>query len=530
MTTSKWRKVSAAAMAVTVAASLAACSKDDGKPSASQEPAGTGEAKDKTITLDWLTYQYGPVDANSESKKLLEEKFNVKFNIWYLDVTKREELLGAKLAAGEFPDFMTVYSGADLAKFIDQGVAVTFTEKELNDWMPNYKKLVDKYDPNGWKYVKKDGQYMGIPSLNTDGVYGWAVAWRKDWLDKVGISKVPETLDEFRDAMVKFRNNDPDGNGKKDTYGISTTGMQQVWGAFGMYNEYWQKDKDGKLIWSGVMPEAKKALEFLRQMKKDDLISPEWVLPTGENNGGYWAISHDFVNGKIGMSSHGSYYHWSPADPAKDFPGGDNVKMLAQNNPKAVIAYGKPVKGPEGKWGNPAPGISGTTYMALGKDAKDPEVKKRIMQIWDSIYGDYDLFMKVKFGDLNKTYEMSGLQPKMKQEFSKNEEQAKLGLHITFSPFANPDFAAKWADPKDKEKTNALFKYDGAGYENAVKITLPSQAKYSKNLEKLQRETFASIINGDKPHDEFDKFVQQWMKDGGEQLTKEANEWYQSLK
>lgn len=518
-------------LAVLVAAGTAACSKkEEGSISATGEKATEAGNEKKTLTINWLTYQYGPVNESSASKKLLEEKFNVKFNIWYLDVTKREELLGAKMAAGDFPDFMTVYNGADLAKFIDQGVAVSFTDEELSKYMPNYKKLVDKYDPQAWKYVKRKGEYMGIPSLNTDGVYGWAVAWRKDWLDKVGISKVPETLDELKEAMIRFRNNDPDGNGKKDTYGMSKTGMQQVYGAFGIYPEFWT-ERGGKLVWSGITPEAKKSLEVLRQMKKDDLISPEWVLPNGENTGGYWAVSNDFVNGKIGLSSHGAYYHWVPAIPEKSFPGGDNVKLLAETNPKAQIAYGKPVKGPDGKAGVPAPGMTGSVYMAFGKDAKDPEVKHRIMQIWDALYSDYDLFMKAKYGTLDQTYVMNGLQPKMKDEYSKNDAQAKLGLHITFTPFAQPEFAEKWSKPEDRETTAKFFKYEGGSIANALKAPLPSESKYYKNLvEKYQRETYAAFINGDKPLEEFDKFVEQWKKDGGDQLTKEANEWYESLK
>ncbi|MEF3305239.1 ABC transporter substrate-binding protein [Paenibacillus sp. GYB003] len=526
----KWSRLTTGALAVVVAAGLAACSKKGGDGAdADTRQAESGNGK-KTLTIDWLTYQYGPVDESSASKKLLEETFNVKFNIWYLDVTKREELLGAKMAAGEFPDFMTVYNGADLAKFVDQGVAVTFTDEELVKYMPNYKRLVDKYDPQAWKYVKRKGEYMGIPSLNTDGVYGWAVAWRKDWLDKTGIAKVPETLDELKEAMIRFRNDDPDGNGKKDTYGMSKTGMQQVYGAFGIYPEFWT-ERDGKLVWSGITPEAKKALEVLRQMKKDDLISPEWVLPNGENTGGYWAVSNDFVNGKIGLSSHGAYYHWAPAIPEKSFPGGDNVKLLAETNPKARIAYGKPVKGPDGKAGVPAPGMTGSVYMAFGKDAKDPELKHRIMQIWDALYGDYDLFMKAKFGTLDQTYVMNGLQPKMKDEYSKNDAQAKLGLHITFTPFAQPEFAERWSKPEDREATDKLFKYEKGSIANALKAPLPSESKYYKNLvEKFQRETYAAIINGDKPLDDFDKFVEQWKKDGGDQLTKEANEWYQSLK
>jgi ABC-type glycerol-3-phosphate transport system substrate-binding protein len=42
---------------------------------------------------------------------------------------------------------------------------------------------------------------------------------RKSWLDKVG-EKFPETWDDVKRIAVKFRDGDPDGNGKADTFGL----------------------------------------------------------------------------------------------------------------------------------------------------------------------------------------------------------------------------------------------------------------------------------------------------------------------
>ncbi|MNI81662.1 hypothetical protein D3C73_1383040 [compost metagenome] len=60
----------------------------------------------------------------------------------------------------------------------------------------------------------------------------------------------------------------------------------------------------------------------------------------------------------------------------------------------------------------------------------------------------------------------------------------------------------------------------------------PTKTMQSKNgiLAKLEGETFLGIIYGKKSVDDFDKFVKEWYKIGGEQITKEANEWYQESK
>lgn len=530
----RWRQSLMLLLILSVTWSLAACG---GSTTGGEAKNGEGAKQDddsqQPLTIEWLTYQYGPVDEDAPNKKFLEDKFNVKFNIWYLDVTKREELLGAKLAGGQVPDFMTVYSGADLQKFYKSGVTTSFTQEELEQYMPNYKKLVDSIDPNIWSYAKFNGEYIGIPSINGDGEFSLATAWRKDWLDKVGIAKIPETLDEFEEAMYKFRNDDPDGNGQKDTYGMSRSAMTSVYGAYGVYPEFWTV-RDGKIVWGGILPETKQALERLAKWKKDDVISPEWVLETGENTGGYWALSNDFINGKIGVSNHGSNYHWTPPIPEIKSEGGVNWVELKKVNPQAEIGFGKPPVGPEGKFGNITPGFVGGTYMAFGKRAGDnAELKHTIMRIWDEVYGNFDMWQRMKYGELGVHSEKAddGITIVWKEEYAgKNEMQAKIGANITFAPFDQPEFRARVNNPKLKEINTKLYKFEGAGYENAVKTALPSEGQYMTNLIQLQKEAFASIINGEKPIDEFDAFVEAWKQNGGDKLTEEANQWYDSLK
>ncbi|MNL80521.1 hypothetical protein D3C87_2073990 [compost metagenome] len=45
-------------------------------------------------------------------------------------------------------------------------------------------------------------------------------------------------------------------------------------------------------------------------------------------------------------------------------------------------------------------------------------------------------------------------------------------------------------------------------------------------LEKKRDEVFFKIIMNQVSVDEFDKFVADWKKLGGDQITKEVNDWY----
>ena len=60
-----------------------------------------------------------------------------------------------------------------------------------------------------------------------------------------------------------------------------------------------------------------------------------------------------------------------------------------------------------------------------------------------------------------------------------------------------------------------------------VTATMKSKWDY---LLKIENQTLNEIIYGKRPVESFDKFVETWKAGGGEQITKEVNEWYQSVK
>ena len=57
--------------------------------------------------------------------------------------------------------------------------------------------------------------------------------------------------------------------------------------------------------------------------------------------------------------------------------------------------------------------------------------------------------------------------------------------------------------------------------------TMQSRGDY---LNTMERETFTKIIYGEVPIEEFDKFVEDWHGSGGENISKEVNEWYDAVR
>ncbi|GJM72172.1 hypothetical protein HMSSN036_43880 [Paenibacillus macerans] len=88
------------------------------------------------------------------------------------------------------------------------------------------------------------------------------------------------------------------------------TALLQVFGAFGQIvfaDQIYFGRKDGNLV-GALEPEMKEALQYLRKWYLDGIIDQEFI--TGENKGGYKHLSHAFINGRIGITSMGNYYHW----------------------------------------------------------------------------------------------------------------------------------------------------------------------------------------------------------------------------
>ena len=49
-------------------------------------------------------------------------------------------------------------------------------------------------------------------------------------------------------------------------------------------------------------------------------------------------------------------------------------------------------------------------------------------------------------------------------------------------------------------------------------------------LDKMELECFTGIVMGTRPIEDFDKYVEEWKANGGDQITAEVNEWYASTK
>lgn len=495
-----------------------------------QTPAASGSTR---YDISWTMHQNLPVSEDAEMARYVEQKFNANLVFWNLENNKYEALLDMKLAQDSIPDLFRIRQPQDLLKYQQQGVLAEIPEEMLDKYAPNIMKAIRENVPGYRDYGKIDGKYYGIPVINPTNIYRIPVVYRKDWLDKLGLP-VPQTLSDFEKVIYAFANEDPDGNGIKDTYGLSSEGMNVVFGAFGQIvfaDQLYFGVKDQEMVIGALRPEMKEALQYVSKWYRDGVIDPEFI--TGENKGGYKHLSHSFISGTIGMTSMGNYYHWiqegdyltwnsngeeTPVEPTF------NVKELNTINPHAQIAFGQPFSGPDGKRGSKAYDML-MSFAAIGADAaKEPGKMETILQILDYVSANPDLdeAASMKYGIQGTHWQWASaskedviLLPPYDKTFSyQNTIGTGLGITVPLMPTERRE---KWA---------ATLGLNQDGIYNALAVATPSLIKYGPELIKLKNKAYISIIAGDKPPEYFDEFVKEFMAAGGTRVLQEANDWY----
>lgn len=529
-----YRTVGALTGAALLAGMVTACS--GGAPEqAAQGEKGAPAASDGPVTLEWAGYNINDVapDPNSEVLQEISKRFNVKLNVWTADSQKYSEVFNVRMASGEIPDILRL-KGFELAKLVDSGVAAELPIDTIKQKAPNYYKLITDNDPNGsaFRTSMYKGKNYGLSAFQLDGTYPTSLVWRMDWLNNVGITKVPETLAEFEDAMYKFTNNDPDKNGKKDTYGLSSTSMQAVLGAFGPiptdvikgttpYSGLWYTVKDKQVLMNAIQPEMKEGLKLLAKWYKDGVIDPEFV--TGENKGGYWATSHAFINNRVGVTGNVMFYHWTPPLTEGD-KGGPVYQEFLKVKPDAKFgetwAIGKAIKGADGKaFGANIWGSNNETLVITRNAVKDPRKLDAILKMLDAAVTDRDYYMLVNYGVKDKDYVVNK-DGSVASNLKNATETVQRGV-TTFSMYTNNPTVLKSIF---KAKYELADKIKGTGTPPSYLPSVEAAGKYTADMQKLTTETYIKIITGEQTVDSFDDYVKKARAAGANELEKQYSE------
>ncbi|WP_136607731.1 extracellular solute-binding protein [Paenibacillus dokdonensis] len=456
---------------------------DNGIP---EYPGNGGEAKPKIIAL---MNKAGITDVDYQVTLLSGDEYNTKLNLL--------------ASSGELPDYFSV-NPTTLSQFVDQGLVMP-----LDDLLAKAPHITQQVPKERWEGVTFDGKIYAVPfgvrpeSFNSPNTSGLII--RQDWMDKLNL-KQPTTLDELHDVLTAFVQKDPDGNGIKDTYGMSGSKGSQfsvIFGAFGIAPSYWI-EKDGKIVKGFTTPEAKETLSILQTWYKEGLIDPEFPVMEGNQ------AQSKIINSKVG-SYEGPAFDVNPK-------GSSFAEALAKASPSAVLKLIPPPKGPQGLNGYPeANPYAGGGLRAISAKTPHPE---KLMQLldWSVSENENGGVNLLTYGEENVDYTIDKEKNLIKQT-SSYADLYKKG-------FSNPVRFIQVTDRRWAEESvrDGLETAAASVVKNALWKTVPAELDYPDLEKKLWTEYFVKIVTGVWSLDKFDEFVQKYYAQGGQKIQDQANE------
>jgi putative aldouronate transport system substrate-binding protein len=480
------------------------------------------------------------------------------------DSSADQQKLNLAFASNDLPDLISA-SAENIGKMAKANALLP-----LDELIDQYASPLTKQIISEFKNASNNTYFLSY-SYNK-AIYGfpncvdlWSAAWnnlwiRKDVLDELKMP-VPSTLQQFEDVLAAYKKAYPDNIGLTMGYD-RLTGSQVVMNAFDAHPHMWVENSDGNLIYGSITPDVKKGLEVLRRWYEKGYLDKEFITKDMEK-----AIE-SFNAGK-GLAIYGQWWF-------VDWP----FSIMWANAKDAVMDPVTILKGPEGKQTTMFDIFTGRNATAISAKCENPEALIYMLnEEIDSYYrNDENLRKTMKeqgyefkypvtarqepsnpdepntflrkfnyemqgFGYLNdgedyggylygitfyeRAHELYDAYREVQQTLNTGSGQAALGRRASFEyPY--------WKEHPERARslflTMDLFdSMNGSGFITYNKYMAGSTAtmvEKSTYLNKLEDETFSKIIMGEIPLDDFDKFVENWKKSGGDDITKEVNAWY----
>jgi len=481
--------------------------------------------------------------------KDLKEMLNIEVKYkWTVPSSQFSQKFSLALASGDLPDILEL-DGKNFEKLKKQGMLADLTEAYRDYASPTLKKYMESDGGFAMKTYSQDGKQLGIPAFE-DPFLSTQLLWiRKDWLDNLKLEP-PKTMDELEMVAKAFVQQDPDQNGKNDTYGLVLQKNLFFWGfdARGFFNGFgaypsmgdgqtaWIQDGSGKLIPGLIQPEVKTALGKLQSWYKEGILDKEFALKD-ENK-----AVEDITAGKVGIS-YGEW--WYPNWPL-------NLNVDKDPNANWIAIQ---IPGLDGPGKSLVPKIRGDKVYAVNKKMKNPEAAIKMINFYIEMGNKeylnqnqaekgyvYNWFspriynpaqIETIYTEVNKALEANQTEITLDDENYKNVADVfKATKDYLAGDTSNASKGVNWGQYFSRAAKDGGWGLTRQIKENQAFVNhefygLPTATQVEKGaqLDKLMQETFTKIIMGSSV-DEFDKFVASWKSLGGDEITQEVNDWY----
>ena len=311
----------------------------------SEAPATAKESGPVTINL-WYgaaMTEAGAVPNDWAGYQILKDKYNIDLKLTALPSNESDQdvKIQAAGAGNNLPDLFMV-SRKVLTNLVKQGLVANVDD--MYAMMPT--RTAIQYDADSIAHTTINGHSYGLASPGSI-VRNEGLLIRKDWLDKLGL-EVPTNTDELMEVMRAFTFNDPDGNGKNDTYGygafVETNAMlkgypgSRLWPVMGAFDVagLWNFTSENAGL-NVYRPEFYDAMCYIRKMCEEGVIDPNWLSYKKDDFRAAWK------QGRFGVmyeqnAAYAATANYAPFD--KNFPEGEWIICDAITGPEGHAAIG----------------------------------------------------------------------------------------------------------------------------------------------------------------------------------------------
>lgn len=192
-----------------------------------------------------------------------------------------DEVKNLLFAGNDLPDvfYRAQLSETDIISYgVNSGQLMPLNDL-LEENCPNLCALMEKYPSIRQSITASDGNIYALPQIDVSdtGLMGFKQWVNKDWLAALNLEP-PTTLEEFKNVLIAFRDNDPNGNGEQDEipYGIrEPSSVYQLAGAFELeyqMRDTYNLDENGKIHNWLCDDNFKSYLMFMNELYTEKLL------------------------------------------------------------------------------------------------------------------------------------------------------------------------------------------------------------------------------------------------------------------
>lgn len=467
-----------------------------------------------------------------------EDNLNIKLNyLWTPTGDEYNTKWNMAMSTNALPDMGWV-DAATYMQLVEADLVEDMTdvfEAYASDY---YKEQVEADGGITRAFMTFDGRMLGLPVTGTTPDSINLLFIRKDWLDQVNM-EAPKTIDELVAVAKAFK----DANlGGDDTYGICMGPNEMAgecdWEGFlngyGAYYNIWVDDGSGNLVYSTTQPQMREAVLKLQEMYEAGLISTDMAVNPN--------VREDLVAGKVGIA-YGTY--WAPISAIQSsYNNDENAEWIVCELP---TVDGSPAT--TQAWGNGSP----SQFFFVRKGYEHPEAAVKIINLgfkldvedpatynfheasqiqvqqyrlvacwepWRNMQSCYRVWDAIASNDESKleTVNDKDMYEIVTGFLDGTVDRSRIGYALVNAPEAS---TYSICDEMNKEGRIILSQY--------TTITPAHISEKLVTLDKKVMDTMLSVICGEDIS-AFDEAVEYWKANGGEEITKEINQWYKAAR